>query len=377
MAVILPSVYKDGTATVANGGIAVTGVGTLWAQAVLPGDFFGVHKGSAIRIASVESNTALTLSNPWPGTAQTTAAYEIMLQSDMARVQESTRQLLILLMGGNINAFAGLTGAADKAPYFTGSGTMALTDLKTKGRDIAASETLTALLAKLGPAHGGVMRAPSLSDVAMVDGDFNTLTYPGVYEISGSWANGPTSAAATTYTGMVIVYKRSDNAGYWQVWRSASTGRTSKRFTSTTNAASWPNAWISIEHQMAGTVSQSGGVPTGAIIEKGNSANGEYVKFGDGTLICMMGLDMSGQAIATARGALFGSAQFTWTYPAAFAIFTPKITYDFERNDGGILGGGSSLLKSLTTLNFHVWNSSSNPAGNNKLVGLSAVGRWY
>ncbi|MEP9155246.1 hypothetical protein ABKT98_24025, partial [Enterobacter cloacae] len=31
-----------------------------------------------------------------------------------------------------------------------------------------------------------------------------------------------------------------------------------------------------------GTVSQSGGVPTGAVIEKGSNSNGEYVRFADG-----------------------------------------------------------------------------------------------
>ena len=36
---------------------------------------------------------------------------------------------------------------------------------------------------------------------------------------------------------------------------------------------------------LLGTVSQSGGVPTGAIIERDSNSNGEYVKFADGTLI--------------------------------------------------------------------------------------------
>ncbi len=36
-----------------------------------------------------------------------------------------------------------------------------------------------------------------------------------------------------------------------------------------------------------GTVSQSGGVPTGAIIERGSNANGEYVRWADGTQWCM------------------------------------------------------------------------------------------
>ena len=39
--------------------------------------------------------------------------------------------------------------------------------------------------------------------------------------------------------------------------------------------------------KILGTVSQSGGVPTGAVIERGSNANGEYVKFADGTMICL------------------------------------------------------------------------------------------
>ena len=55
-----------------------------------------------------------------------------------------------------------------------------------------------------------------------------------------------------------------------------------------------------------GTVAQSGGVPTGAIVERGSNANGEYVKFADGTLICYHTLISS------------AAADTTWTYPAAF-----------------------------------------------------------
>ena len=67
---------------------------------------------------------------------------------------------------------------------------------------------------------------------------------------------------------------------------------------------------------LVGTVGQSGGVPTGAIIERGSNANGEYVKYADGTMIC------SARITLTADGARYFA---TWTFPAAF-IAAPNYT---------------------------------------------------
>jgi hypothetical protein len=57
---------------------------------------------------------------------------------------------------------------------------------------------------------------------------------------------------------------------------------------------------------VVGTVAQVGGVPTGQVVERGSNANGEYVRFADGTQIC-----------TGAVGA--GSSFFTWTFPASFS----------------------------------------------------------
>lgn len=137
MAVILPSTYTQGTATVAANGTAVTGQGTTWLNSVLPGDFFGTHKGSPNRVLSVDSNTSLTLAYPYLGGAQTAAAYEIMLQSDMARVQETTRQLLETLKNGNIEAIAALGGQANRFFYQNASGVI------TGGNMIAGTASLS------------------------------------------------------------------------------------------------------------------------------------------------------------------------------------------------------------------------------------------
>jgi hypothetical protein len=67
-----------------------------------------------------------------------------------------------------------------------------------------------------------------------------------------------------------------------------------------------------------GTVSQSGGVPTGAVIERGSNANGEYVRFADGTQICTRHGFAVG-AINVADGALFRTETFQITMAATFA----------------------------------------------------------
>ena len=59
-------------------------------------------------------------------------------------------------------------------------------------------------------------------------------------------------------------------------------------------------------------VAQVGGVPTGGIIERGENANGEYVRYADGTQICSYFWD--GVAITAGN-----NNTFEWDYPAVFA----------------------------------------------------------
>jgi len=60
-----------------------------------------------------------------------------------------------------------------------------------------------------------------------------------------------------------------------------------------------------------GTVSETGGVPTGAVIERGSNANGSFVKYADGTQICFINF--------TENRSSSGVLVSTLTYPSAFA----------------------------------------------------------
>jgi hypothetical protein len=313
--------YVTGTVSVTAGSAVVTGAGTAWATALIAGGLFGLdsNNGNPVPILSVDSNTQLTLAKPWRGT--TAAAQPYWIIRDTAYLQQLSANAQALatyiqrLDNAALAALASLVPAADKLGYFSGANTAVLTDIKAKGRDVLAADSMLSLLAKLGPVNGGnPSPTPAGAGVGLTDGDFNSITLPGVYTIGGQWANGFGGAAPTSYTGILIVYARFSQV-FQEIWM-ATAGSPNRwaRWTATNNG-SWPNPWIKLPGELVGTVSQAGGVPSGAIIERGVNANGRYTKWADGTLICGGHLELSAAQIPAA-----GSYIFPITFPSTFVV---------------------------------------------------------
>jgi hypothetical protein len=119
-----------------------------------------------------------------------------------------------------------------------------------------------------------------------------------------------------------------------------------------------------------GTVGQSAGVPTGAVVACGSNANGEYVRLADGTQICAR-TDLSAANASTALGSLYRSAMVTWTFPIAFAA-APTVTGGADDADAwlstaGAPGTGSCGLRVIAAV-------SKGAALNFRAM---AVGRWF
>lgn len=362
-----PSVYREGTATVAANAVAVTGQGTSWLNTILPGDFFGTHKGSPNRVSTVNSNTSLTLAYPWLGGAQAAAPYEIMYQSDSARMAEATRQLLEKLSSGNVEAFAGLAGVADRVPVFTGPGAMDLLAVGAKGRQMLTSADLATTLAMLGPA-GGYAPQPQSAGVGMVAGDFNNLIYPGDYTIASAYTNGVTSPASTSYSGFLNVRART-GAGIWQVFTSGNVSWT--RYSATSDGTSW-GAWAVIDSPIVGAVSRNtGNDPTGSVIERNSNANGEYIRLADGTQFCWTDGILTSGAVSTAMGSLFTSSTVGWTFPVAFAAVP------------SVVGGRSNVINRWVVPIINSQSGSSlrlfgaATSTSDLTFGAIASGRWF
>lgn len=118
-----------------------------------------------------------------------------------------------------------------------------------------------------------------------------------------------------------------------------------------------------------GVVSQTAGVPTGAIIERGSNANGEYIKYADGTLICQG--NFSSAVAASASSNFF----FAWTYPYSFSarpfvdgVAQPSVSAEIY----GYLYDSSGGSLAQTTFVFR-----NGATAQNFDVRTFAIGRWY
>jgi hypothetical protein len=111
---------------------------------------------------------------------------------------------------------------------------------------------------------------------------------------------------------------------------------------------------------LLGTVSQSAGAPTGAVIERGSNGGGDYVRFADGTKICTATLTRS------------TSAAVGWTYPMAFAA-APCVTGTAQAAVLACVMLDSAPAASVASLSVR----DKLDARRADPMRLMAVGRWF
>lgn len=130
-------------------------------------------------------------------------------------------------------------------------------------------------------------------------------------------------------------------------------------------------------HNILGVVSQSGGVPTGSIIERGANANGEYIKYADGLMICISAdLEIPATPISSGFSALR-------PHPAFMPYIITTLAVPVRTDSGSI-----EALGALFRNGFHTGGSDSSDAVITGYTYNSALttkvfmrtisyGRWY
>lgn len=235
-----------------------------------------------------------------------------------------------LLTNNNLAALAGLTGVADRMAYFTGAGAMALATLTPQARQLLDDTSFVAMLVTLGAAARGA------------NGDITSLT-------------GLTTALSVLQGGTGVTTVAAQLAALLTV------GAYSK-----TN--------------ILGTVSQTGGVPTGSIIQSGTAGGGtgDYTLFADGRLECRRRTNHSGIAMTTALGSQFylpaglGALNFAWPFVTGSI---PLVHTQLMVVGGAVDCRMTSDPTNVTGPNVLPINNTS--ATQNMIRYELAIGRWF
>ncbi|MFN7051250.1 MAG: hypothetical protein ACK4NH_03950, partial [Gemmobacter sp.] len=115
---------------------------------------------------------------------------------------------------------------------------------------------------------------------------------------------------------------------------------------------------------------------TGAVIERGSNANGDYVRFADGTQICTRLNFLDADVAAGVEG------DGLWTFPAAFTTGTSVVTPTVAS-----LGVAASMIAAARHLrcaaqpgistNAIIGWRNDGPASLRFRINLTAIGRWF
>lgn len=124
---------------------------------------------------------------------------------------------------------------------------------------------------------------------------------------------------------------------------------------------------------LLGTVGSASGVPTGAVIERGSNANGEYVRFADGTQICWQRL--TNVPVTTAVGGLFRSDAISWTFPASFVLGNTNGATIFGRV-GSINGISFNAPYGARTTVMSDARAYASTSLSSTEIYITAIGRW-
>lgn len=139
---------------------------------------------------------------------------------------------------------------------------------------------------------------------------------------------------------------------------------------------------------LLGVVGLEAGQPTGAVIERGSNASGDYVRLADGTQICTRIVDVDGHGCTTAVGALFRSDANLgpYAFPAAFLGSPHHVDATLHKSDNAALRNGAVGVRprrgqtsaALAWDGIAILSALSAPGTPGEITRLSllAVGRW-
>lgn len=132
------------------------------------------------------------------------------------------------------------------------------------------------------------------------------------------------------------------------------------------------------QYNILDTVSQSGGIPTGGIFERGSNANGDYIKYADGTLTCLKKIttnNVNTHVIVTS--VLHGSDAYVGTWPATFTAPSTISAVAIPAVDES-LAVWPSCYGQASTISCGAWRAiASEGISTTTVIHLIGIGKWF
>ena len=262
---------------------------------------------------------------------------------------------IALITGGSQRALLPSGGLQINVPM-SGTAVQTTSHDTTPGR--LARVSLQGGIFGLGVAQGG-----TLGDVPV---SANTIAAAGLYRTDTTTTNLPVTAAS----GLLEVFHGAGADSVHQRWSATTADQATRIWQRRSVGGTWL-AWSLVFNQstVLGSVTQSAGIPTGAILERGSNTNGEFVRFADGTQICTR-TNLSAPNASTATGALFRSSDVGWTFPIAFAA-APVVTGGTDVSDIWC----TTSAPSSSAVNMRAMSSISRSTA--VPMRALALGRWF
>lgn len=322
--------YTSGTISLANGSVTVTGTGTLFeVTRFREGDTLQIQNLTAV-IASVDSDTQLTLTEPWTGTTIVDGPYRARQLGDGSRVSTQAATVIELLGNGVLTSLAELGVEEGKVPVGGPTGEYELADLvqdpngslgKLAALTLAARQILqtdqTGALKTVALAANKFLRTDVNGDIALSDIAAWAISMLGLAGAANKfpYLNDVNTAALADITAL---------------------GRAFLALTGTNgNIPVMTGAGTVASRPIVGTVSQSGGIPTGAIVEVGGDITSGYMRLAGGVQICWRTNQTGIPNTNVAAGSIFAGTSYSLGNFAAAFVSVPAVICGGTGSSGG------------------------------------------
>ncbi|MDD2092435.1 hypothetical protein NP522_19810 [Pseudomonas guariconensis] len=368
--------YRTGQVAITAGQTTVTGTGTSFSANGRVGDGFLGPDGRWYEITNIASDTVLSILPAYQGATVSGGSYAIAPLQGYPKTLADTFNDIANQWGATLAGLGsvsvedivpvakGGTGAntAANARANLGLGSAATATLTTTDTDITVGRVLKVKDHGVGGATGTNSAGSTLDSIAA-----NSF-FASTDQLPSDWPPG-----AGTYPAGINLYRSASVRAQLAIsYGTAASGAGVYYRQSQGGLTTWSK--LLERREIVGTVSQSSGSPTGAIIERGSNANGEYTKYADGTMECWLQATVTDQACDTASGTLFFGTR-SWTYPAAF-VGVPAVQMS-SRIGTGISWGGLGGAPSNTTATARLLDTVSRAAGVSTVLSFTAKGRWF